>query len=415
MGWADYSLGRGGQPRLNRAMELPALALLSILVLLCYVFEVSSARTRIPSVLLLLGLGMGLKPICAAFGWNVPELATLLPEIGTVGLILIVLEGALELKFTRSRAPFILKSFFLAAVPMMVLAAGFAYVLTQLVGCDFRTGLLNALPFAVISSAVAVPTSRLLGADDAEFVIYESTFSDILGVLAFNFFLAHEVIGLAALNSFLLQLLLSGLLAFGGTLLLAFLISRLKHRIKFGPILALVILLYSVAKSFHLPALLLILVLGLFLANFRKLARFPRLSFLRPESLQPEVRRFDEILVELTFVVRIAFFLLFGFLIDFTELLRTDALLWAGGVLLGVYGLRLAFLLSAGLPLRPLIFVAPRGLITVLLLLQLPPALRLARIDDVLVTQVVILSALVMMAGTAGASKPAEAEAPAKH
>ena len=165
-------------------MELPALALLSILVLLCYLFEVSSARTRIPSVLLLLGLGMALRPVCATLGWSLPGLARLLPEIGTAGLILIVLEGALELRFSRARAPLIWRSLFLAAVTMALLAVALAYALTALVGCDFRTGLLNALPFSVISSAVAVPTSRLLGAEDAEFIIYESAFSDILGVLA---------------------------------------------------------------------------------------------------------------------------------------------------------------------------------------------------------------------------------------
>lgn len=392
-------------------MELPALALLSILVLLCYVFEVSSARTRIPSVLLLLGLGMGLRPVCSALGWAAPELSRLLPEIGTVGLILIVLEGALELRFSRSRAPLIVRSLGLAVLALMAFSMGLAYVLTQAVGCDFRTGLLNALPLAVISSAVAVPTSRLLGPADAEFIIYESTFSDILGVLAFNFVLVHEVVGLAAVKSFLFQLLLSGLLAFGGTLLLAFLISRLKHRIKFGPILALVILLYSVAKHFHLPALLLILVLGLFLANFRKLGRFPRLAFLHPESLEPEVRRFDELLAELTFVVRITFFLLFGFLIDLKAFFRLDVLFWVAAGLLGVYVLRAAFLFILRLPLHPLIFFAPRGLITVLLLLQLPPALRLVQIDDVLVTQVVVLSAIVMMAGTAGVSRADNSDA----
>ena len=410
MGRTDFSLGVSGGGRLYPLMELPALALLSILVLLCYLFEVSSARTRIPSVLLLLGLGMALRPVCATLGWSLPGLARLLPEIGTAGLILIVLEGALELRFSRARAPLIWRSLFLAAVTMALLAVGLAYALTALVGCDFRTGLLNALPFSVISSAVAVPTSRLLGAEDAEFIIYESAFSDILGVLAFNFFLANEVIGSAAVKSFFLQLSWSALLAFGGTMLLAFLISRLRHRVKFGPILALVILLYSVAKHYHLPALLLILVLGLFLANFRKLDRFPRLAFLRPDSLEPEVRRFDEILGELTFVVRIAFFLLFGFLIDFTQLFRTDVLLWAGGTLLAAYALRAGLLRLAGQRLAPVGFVAPRGLITVLLLLQLPPAVRLARVDDALVTQVVIFSALVMMAGTAGAARRTTAD-----
>ena len=41
---------------------------------------------------------------------------------------------------------------------------------------------LMAVPFAVISSAVAIPSSEVLVDEDREYVIYESSWSDIIGV-----------------------------------------------------------------------------------------------------------------------------------------------------------------------------------------------------------------------------------------
>ncbi|MBK8723784.1 MAG: hypothetical protein IPL95_16470 [Saprospiraceae bacterium] len=76
---------------------------LSILLLLAYVFEISSSKTKIPSVILLLLLGFFVKQISQSFNIIIPDLNPILPTIGTVGLILIVLEGALELEFLIKR------------------------------------------------------------------------------------------------------------------------------------------------------------------------------------------------------------------------------------------------------------------------------------------------------------------------
>lgn len=399
-------------------MVLSPLIFLSALVLLCYLFEVSAPRTRIPTVVVLLGIGMGCRELMAWLGVPMPELSGLLPDLGTVGLILIVLEGSLELEFSRKKRSLILRAILMAVIPLAVLAGVLAWYLVQGEAIDWRQALLHALPLSVISSAVAVPTSRLLGRNDAEFVVYESSFSDIIGVLAFNFVLNHETFGVDAVVSFLGQILASGALALVGSVLLSALIARLQHRIKFVPILTLVILLYSVAKAFHLPALVLILSLGLLLANFRKLERFPwiaRVRAFQPESMELEVRRFSELTVELTFVVRIAFFLLFGFLVDFRDLLQVESLEWAAAVVGLALLIRALGLFAVGMRVHPLVFIAPRGLITVLLLLSIPTALRLPAFSNTLTSQVVLLSALAMMIATVGVSGPRDAEAAGKH
>ncbi|MGH2564412.1 MAG: hypothetical protein ACRDE5_07865, partial [Ginsengibacter sp.] len=51
------------------------------------------------------------------------------------------------------------------------------------------------------------------------------------------------------------------------------------------------------------------------------------------------------------------------------------------------------------LPIAPLLFVAPRGLITILLFLAIPPVENIPFVNTSLVIQVIILTAVVMMIG----------------
>ena len=53
----------------------------------------------------------------------------------------------------------------------------------------------------------------------------------------------------------------------------------------------------------------------------------------------------------------------------------------------------------SNLPLKPLLFVAPRGLITILLFLSIEPIHNIALVNNSLIVQVIILTALIMMSG----------------
>jgi hypothetical protein len=66
-----------------------------------YLFDLT-ARTKIPSVILLLLLGWMVRDNLL-FDINLPDLTATLPVLGTIGLILIVLEGSLELELNRSK------------------------------------------------------------------------------------------------------------------------------------------------------------------------------------------------------------------------------------------------------------------------------------------------------------------------
>lgn len=369
------------------------------ILLMAYIFDLTASKTKIPSVLLLLIMGWALRQGTNILGYNLPELSGALSVFGTIGLILIVLEGALELELNRTKLGLLKRSFLGAAIPLFaisfILAAGFSYY----GGYSFKMSLTNAIPLGVISSAIAIPTARSLKSSDREFVIYESSLSDILGVLFFNFIALNTVIGTVAFGVLFIELIVIIVVSFVATVALAFLLSKIEHHIKFVPIILLVILVYTVAKEFHLPALILILVFGLFLGNLDELKHIKWIDKLKPDVLDSEAQRFKKLTGEATFLVRSLFFILFGYLIETSELLNTENIVWSILTVFLIYFLRFIQLKVSGMRLRNLLFIAPRGLITILLYLSILPEDKIPLINKPVIIQVIVLTSLLMMPG----------------
>lgn len=93
------------------------------------------------------------------------------------------------------------------------------------------------------------------------------------------------------------------------------------------------------------------------------------------------------------------FFLLFGFLIKTDDILNTETLGWALIIVFSIVVFRALSLKLFNIPLKPLLFIAPRGLITILLFLSILPENSISLVDNALVIQVIMISALVMMIG----------------
>ena len=377
-----------------------------VLLLIAYVFDLTSSKTKIPSVILLLILGWAVKQLTIMLDVQLPDFSPILPVLGTVGLVLIVLEGALELELNKSKFGLIGKSFLGALLPMIALAFLLAFAFWCFGNFELKDGLINALPLCVISSAIAIPSVSNLSSHHREFIIYESSLSDILGVIIFNFLVINETIDKFSFLNFGLQLLIIIVVSFIATIGLAFLLSKIKHHIKFVPIILLVVLIYSIAKIYHLPGLILILIFGLSIANLDELKRFKWIEKFKPDELKIEVNKFKELTGEGTFLVRTLFFLLFGYSIETSEVLNTDTILWALGIVFFIFLFRAIQLKLSKLPLQPLLFVAPRGLITVLLFLSIEPIHRISLVNNSLIIQVIILTALLMMVGLMRYKKP---------
>jgi cell volume regulation protein A len=370
-----------------------------VLLLIAYVFDLTSSKTKVPSVIFLLLLGWLVKQITVWSSIPLPDFSPFLPVLGTVGLIMIVLEGSLELELNKSKFGLIRKSFIGALLPMIALAFLLAFSFRYFGGFNLKDSLTNAIPFCVISSAIAIPSVKNLSSYNKEFVIYESSLSDILGVLLFNFIAFNETIDTNSFGNFALQLLMISVVSFIATIGLSILLSKIEHHIKFVPIILLIVLIYSVSKIYHLPGLIFILLFGLSIGNLDELKRFKWIEKFKPDELNIEVKKFKELTIEGAFIVRALFFLLFGYLIETSEVLNTDTLLWALGIVLFIFVFRSIQLKLSKLPLQPLLFIAPRGLITILLFLSIEPTDTISLVNTSLIIQVIILTALVMMFG----------------
>ncbi len=380
-------------------MSTAIIITICVLLLLAYVFDLSAARTRIPSVILLLLLGWVVRQLSVWFDVHIPDISGSLPILGTVGLILIVLEGALELQLDRSQRPLIGKSALVALLPMLLLSFGLGYVLFLAGQGAFRTCLINAIPLSVISSSVAIPSVKNLVNSSKHFVIYESSLSDIFGVLLFNFVTVNTVMGWHSVGEFGFEVLIIIAVSFVATIGLAVLLRRIDHHIKFGPIIILVILIYALSKVYHLPGLIFILLFGLFLGNIEQLKGAKWITRLRLHEFDNEVEKFRDITTEAAFLVRALFFLLFGYHIETAEVLDVHTSIWAAGITAGIFALRAIHLLLVRMPMLPLLFIAPRGLITILLFLSIDPSQNIALLNRSLVMQVIVMTALVMMGG----------------
>jgi hypothetical protein len=258
---------------------------------------------------------------------------------------------------------------------------------------------INAIPFCIISSAIAIPSAQNISASKKEFVIYESSISDIFGVILFNFFLANEIIKLNSFINFFWQLLLILAVSFISSMMLAYFIKKIKNHVKLIPIMVMVILIYAVAKELHLPSLLFILIFGLFLNNLDEIKHISIINKLEPKLLNLEVHRFSKLSAEAAFLVRTIFFILFGYTIDNPTLINQETIPLAIGAVILILILRYIQLKIAKMEIFPLLFLAPRGLITVMLFLSIPMAKEIKLINQSLIIQVIVLGAFVMMFG----------------
>jgi hypothetical protein len=380
-------------------MGITTIIIFCCLLLVSYIFDLTASRTKIPSVIFLLLCGWAVKKAIVWLNIDLPDLYPALPVLGTVGLVLIVLEGSLELDLSRSKLELVRKSFLSALVALCVTALLLALALNYIGGAGFLSALINAVPLTVISSAIAIPSARRLVHRNREFIVYESTFSDILGVFFFNFLLLSTTIDKNLIGYLLIQIVLIAAISLVSIVSLSFLLGRIEYHVKFIPIILLVVLIYAITKVYHLPGLTFILLFGLSLSNISKFRKIPWMARFNLSDIEREVNRFKDMTTEFAFLVRSLFFLLFGYYIETDDVLNVDTSLWAAAIVLLIFLVRAIQLWLFRLPLLPLLFISPRGLITILLFISIEPPHAILLINKSLITQVIVLTSLIMAIG----------------
>jgi len=385
------------------------LIILSGLVIFSYLFDLVASKTKVPSVLLLLLLGIGLRLLIDNLKIHTFNFLTILPTLGTVGLILIVFEGSLELKYDKHKNKIIKSAFFSALSILLGTVTLITIIIYQISHKDLYTCIANAIPFSVISSAIAIPSAAALNKSNKEFVIYESSFSDILGIIIFNFAITNPSISTSSFISLGLSTFLIILLSAIACIVLLYIMGRLVHHIKFFLIISILILVYAIGQSYHLSSLVLILSTGLFLNNADTIQNAWFRGVFLYKNLTADLSQLYQLSAESAFILRTFFFVIFGFTMNIYELNDKPVLANGFFILASIYGIRFFFLkFFKRDSLSPIVYIAPRGLISILLYYNLPASLKISEVGPSFLFLVVLGSSIVMTLGIALSKRKTE-------
>ena len=375
------------------------------IIILSFFFNVLSKKTNIPSVLMLIGLGMGVKTWMQSQGIINEDLKlnSILEVIGNVGLVMIVLEAALDLKLEREKTGLILKSFIIATLgiagSMFALGGFFLYIFPS---TNLYTALVYAIPLSIMSSAIIIPSVGRLVGKKKEFMVYESTFSDILGIMVFYFMIGAD--GGAGEGSIFWEIALNII----GTIILSvivayvmvYLFQHLQMQVKLFLIIGILLLLFAVGKYFHLSSLLLILAFGLVLNNTEVFFQGRLKKIFDAEKVKPILHDFHTLTLESAFLVRTFFFVIFGLSISISSLYNFEVAVNSFAIVAILYLIRFILLrVFAKEYMFPEVFIAPRGLITVLLffVLMKNDSFHIANFDTGLLLYPILITSIIMM------------------
>lgn len=370
------------------------------LIILSYVFSILSRYIRVPSVLLLLFAGIGFRVLADNYQIKIDVPGPLVESLGVVGLIMIVLEAGLDLKMEKSKIKLIQDSFFSALVIFIISATLLVIILHYWMHEPIKKCLAYAIPLSIMSSTIVIPSIHPLSDQKREFLIYEASFSDIMGILAFNFIIANQTITWLGVGSFAISIILSIIASVLLSFLLFLILAKTKLNIKFFLIFSLLILIYEGGKMLNLPSLIIILLFGLLMNNWEKI-QWPRLLRYLPNIEMGGLRHLlHSVTAETSFLIRTFFFLFFGFTISLDFFTHREVLIVGSLIVVALFVTRILYLrFFVKTNLFPESFFIPRGLITIVLFYKIPSDLKLTSFNDGILFFVILVTSFIMALG----------------
>ena len=130
----------------------------SLIVIISFVFNFISKATNIPSVLMLMVLGVAVQFLVPDLDTEDPLIKNTLKIVGKIGLILIVLEAALDLKLNRDKVGLIIRSFLVALFALGLSSVLIAFCIQWFLDASFYKALVYAVPLSIMSSAIIIPS-----------------------------------------------------------------------------------------------------------------------------------------------------------------------------------------------------------------------------------------------------------------
>jgi len=378
-----------------------------LLIIFSYLFNLFSKKTGIPSVLLLLLTGISVRELIIYKNIPVVIPAKAVELFGILGLIMIVLEAGLDLQLSRSKLKLIKNAFFSATAILALSALACSALLYFFLNEDYLLCLIYAIPLSIVSSAIVIPSISNLQETKKEFLVYETSFSDILGIMLFNYIVAGNIFHATNVALFFGSVMLSILLSVVLSLMIALMLIKIKTQVRFFLVFAVLIFLYAGGKMLHLPSLLIILLFGLIVSNWQ-LPPFQKLYKWMPLKKMNEVGHLlHSLTAESSFLIRTFFFFIFGLTINFKLLFDIEVVVTGSLLVLILFLIRyvyLRFFLKAHI--FPELFFMPRGLITILLFYSIPQAYKLSKFNEGILFFVILITSIIMMIGSVSYGRP---------
>ena len=337
--------------------------------------------TKIPSVLLLISLGVVLGPVTGIIASDL--LVRVAPYIGTLALIIILFEGGLELDIATvlRQAP---RATLLAILVFLLSFASvfaFAYLIA---GLSVVGALLLAAVLGATSPAICIPVvSGLSVREEIKTLIkLESALGDVLLIVTVVMILDIERTGVHDKSVMLVTFLKSFGVAFFIATITGVLWSRLiswmgRDNLSYMLTLGFMFLLYFAVEELHGSAAIAVLLFGLILANMevmvRRVGKKTRALF--GIDIIAEKFVLDEfirtITAEISFFVRTFFFVYLGLLLNFDSVTLLTGLsgvlivfLLLGSRWIGIFLFKMRNRAMTPAELEVIMAMMPRGLAT---------------------------------------------------
>jgi Kef-type K+ transport system membrane component KefB len=313
---------------------------------------------------------------------------------------MIVLEAGLDLKLGRQKIKIINSSFLAAFFILILSVAAVTTVFYYWLHEPLRNCIVYAIPLSIMSSSIVIPSLHHLSEEKKEFLIYEASFSDILGIILFNYFIGNEILTATAIGTFFLTIFTAVVLSIVFSALLFIILTKTQTNVKFFVIFALLIILYEAGKLMGLPSLIIILFFGILMRNW-ELLKIPKLqAIFSKERAREATHLLHSITAETSFLIRTFFFLLFGYSINLDAIASENIIMLGTIIVLILFITRylyLRFFLKESV--YPEVFFIPRGLITVLLFYKIPAIYQPEKLQGGILFFIVLVTSIIMMSG----------------
>ena len=281
------------------------------------------SRTKVPTPVILMALGILLGPVT---GWvRSDAFGPAAPYFGTIALILILFEGGLDLEIEQAMKQSI-KSASIGIIYFSICAATIYFILFKLHILPQQASILAALVLAGTSPTVLFPVVSMLNIPKElkTLIMIETALTEVLTVITVVIYLdVAKTSGAVTVGNVVGSLLLATILsmataAAAGAVWVRLMRSIAKEPLSYMLTLGTIFILYAIARSIGAEPALTVFFFGLILGNshwiLKKIAPKHAASAI---GIHETVKAVN---AELSFLVRTFFFVFMGLLFDFSHL-----------------------------------------------------------------------------------------------